>query len=90
MVVRPEVFAVAGMAALFCATVRAPLTGIVLTIEMTGNYWLILPLIVTCMTASIVAQGLGGKPIYTVLLKRTLDLAEAKVVDKDKKPLDNL
>lgn len=90
MVVRPEVFAVAGMAALFCATVRAPLTGIVLTIEMTGNYWLILPLIVTCMTASIVAQGLGGKPIYTVLLKRTLDLAEAKEVDRDKKPLDNL
>ena len=74
LVVRPEIFAVAGMAALFCATVRAPLTGIVLTIEMTGNYFFILPLILTCMTATIVAQGLGGKPIYTVLLKRTLSL----------------
>ena len=90
MVVQPEIFAVAGMAALFCATVRAPLTGIVLTIEMTGNYWLILPLIITCMTASIVAQGLGGKPIYTVLLKRTIDFAKAEEVDKDKKPLENL
>ena len=86
MVVRPEIFAVAGMAALFCATVRAPLTGIVLTIEMTGNYWLILPLILTCMTASIVAQGLGGKPIYTVLLKRTLDLAKAKEAEEAKEP----
>jgi len=86
MVVRPEVFAVAGMAALFCATVRAPLTGIVLTIEMTGNYWMILPLIITCMTASIVAQGLGGKPIYTVLLKRTIDLAKAKEVEEAKEP----
>ncbi len=86
MVVQPEIFAVAGMAALFCATVRAPLTGIVLTIEMTGNYWLILPLIITCMTASIVAQGLGGRPIYTVLLKRTIDLAKAKEAEEAKKP----
>ncbi|MEM7008945.1 MAG: H(+)/Cl(-) exchange transporter ClcA, partial [Thermodesulfobacteriota bacterium] len=76
MVVQPEVFAVAGMAALFCATVRAPLTGIALTIEMTGNYFMILPLILTCLTATIVAQMLGGQPIYTVLLKRTLDLAK--------------
>ena len=85
MIVHPQIFAVAGMAALFCATVRAPLTGIVLTIEMTGNYWLILPLIITCMTASIVAQGLGGKPIYTVLLKRTLDLAKAKEAEEGEK-----
>ncbi len=76
LIVRPEVFAVAGMAALFCATVRAPLTGIALTIEMTGNYFMILPLILTCLTSTIVAQGLGGQPIYTVLLKRTLDIAK--------------
>ncbi len=82
LAVKPEMFAVAGMAALFCATVRAPLTGIALTIEMTGNYLMILPLILTCLTATIVAQGLGGKPIYTVLLKRTLDMAEAE----DNKP----
>lgn len=75
LVVRPELFAVAGMAALFCATVRAPLTGIALTIEMTGNYSMILPLIVTCLTATLVAEGLGGKPVYTVLLRRALSLA---------------
>ena len=76
LIVRPELFAVAGMAALFCATVRAPLTGIALTIEMTGNYYMILPLILTCLTATLVAEGLGGKPIYTVLLRRTLRLAK--------------
>jgi chloride channel protein, CIC family len=75
LVVRPELFAIAGMAALFCATVRAPLTGIALTIEMTGNYFMILPLILTCLTATLVAEGLGGKPVYTVLLRRTLNLA---------------
>ncbi len=78
-VYRPEVFAVAGMAALFCATVRAPLTGITLTIEMTGNYDLILPLILTCLTATLVAESLGGKPIYTVLLRRTLNMAKNKI-----------
>jgi len=69
---RPGMFAVAGMGALFAATVRAPLTGIALTIEMTQNYALILPLILTCWGATIVAQGLGARPIYTVLLERTL------------------
>jgi len=76
LIVRPELFAVAGMAALFCATVRAPLTGIALTIEMTGNYDMILPLILTCLTATLVAEGLGGKPVYTVLLRRTLHLVK--------------
>jgi chloride channel protein, CIC family len=77
-VLHPGIFAVAGMAALFSATVRAPLTGIVLTVEMTLNYSQILPLILTCMSATIVAQGLGGKPIYAVLLHRTLKLARSK------------
>jgi CIC family chloride channel protein len=72
LITHPQIFAVAGMGALFSATVRAPLTGIALTIEMTGNYSLILPLIVTCMVAAIVAQALHGQPIYSVLLKRTL------------------
>jgi CIC family chloride channel protein len=76
LVSHPHVLAVAGMGALFSATVRAPLTGIALTIEMTANYSLILPLIITCMVAAIVAQGLGGRPIYSVLLKRTLDRAK--------------
>lgn len=75
LVTHSVVFAVAGMGALFSATVRAPLTGIALTIEMTSNYSLILPLILTCMLAAIVAQALGGRPIYSILLQRTLDRA---------------
>jgi len=77
LIVHPGIFAVAGMGALFSATVRAPLTGIALTIEMTLNYSQILPLILTCMSATIVAQGLGGRPIYTVLLHRTLNMAKS-------------
>jgi len=68
----PGMFAIAGMGALFAATVRAPITGILLVIEMTNNYYLILPLIITCLGAVIVAQMLGGQPIYSQLLHRTL------------------
>ena len=68
----PGIFAVAGMAGIFASTVRAPLTGLVLAVEMTSNYELILPLIVTTVTASVFTSLLGNKPIYTVLLKRTL------------------
>ncbi|QHM69864.1 H(+)/Cl(-) exchange transporter ClcA [Mixta intestinalis] len=68
----PGTFAIAGMGALFAASVRAPLTGIVLVLEMTDNYQLILPMIITCLGATLVAQFLGGKPIYSTLLARTL------------------
>ncbi|MCP4176788.1 MAG: H(+)/Cl(-) exchange transporter ClcA [bacterium] len=70
----PSIFAIAGMSALFTATVRAPLTGIVLVAELTMNYQIILPLILTCFTATIVANLLGGKPIYETMLFRTLRL----------------
>jgi CIC family chloride channel protein len=56
----------------YSATVRAPITGIALAIEMTGNFDQILPLILTCASAAGAAEGLGGQPIYSVLLKRTL------------------
>jgi len=63
----PGIFVVAGMGALFAATVQAPLTGIILIIEMTRSYELILPLMVTCLAASLTANRLGGKPIYSQL-----------------------
>ena len=69
---RPEIFAVVGMAAYFTAVVRAPLTGIVLIIEMTGNYAQMLPLIVACFCAYAVAEGLNDRPIYEALLERDL------------------
>lgn len=70
--VEPHVFAVAGMAALFTGVVRAPLTGVVLMIEMTGNYALILPLLAACFAALVVADRLHDLPIYEALLERDL------------------
>lgn len=70
-------FAIAGMGALLAASLRAPLTGIVLVLEMTDNYQLILPMIITCLGATLLAQFLGGKPLYSAILARTLARQDA-------------
>lgn len=64
--------AVVGMTALFSAVVRAPLTGIVLMVEMTASYALILPLLAASLAAFGVADFLGDQPIYEALLERDL------------------
>lgn len=66
------VFAVIGMAAYFTAIVRAPLTGIVLIVEMTQSYAQMLPLIVGCLCAYVAAEAMGDLPIYEALLQRDL------------------
>ncbi|GAB4222001.1 MAG: H(+)/Cl(-) exchange transporter ClcA [Francisella sp.] len=70
--ISPGVFAVAGMSALFTATVGAPLTGIVLVMEMTWNFHLLLPLMITCFSASMLTYIHHQKPIYDTLLRRTI------------------
>jgi CIC family chloride channel protein len=71
----PETFAVIGMGALFTATVRAPLTGIVLMIELTGQYEFMLPLLLSGLVAYGIAEALGDKPIYEALRERSERLA---------------
>lgn len=80
--IQPATFAIAGMGALFAASVRAPLTGIVLVLEMTDNYQLILPMIITCLGATLLAQFLGGKPLYSAILTRTLQRQERENAEK--------
>jgi CIC family chloride channel protein len=63
----PTEYAVVGMAALFTAVVRAPLTGIILAIELTGSFTLLLPMLAACFAAMLVPTLLHDPPIYDSL-----------------------
>lgn len=81
--VMPGAFAVVGMAAYFTAIVRAPLTGIVLIVEMTSSYALSLPLLVACFCAYGVAEAMKDMPIYEALLQRDLARGGGEVPSLD-------
>ncbi len=68
----PLSFAVVGMAAFFVGVVRAPVTGIVLVIEMTAAYTSLLPMLAGSFAAMMVAQWMGSVPIYDALRSRVL------------------
>ena len=75
----PESFVAIGMAAFFAAVVRAPITGIVLVLEMTGDFHQLLPLITGSLFALVVAERLGTPPIYDALLHADASRAEPDV-----------
>jgi CIC family chloride channel protein len=70
--IQPEGFAVVGMAAFFAGVVRAPLTGIVLVTEMTGNVTMLLPILCASFVAMLVPTLLHNAPIYDSLRERTV------------------
>lgn len=74
-----QAWAVLAMAAYFTGVVQAPLTGVILTFEMTGGYNLLFPLMVACMLSYFVAQMVGGRPVYEALLRATLSTDKAKL-----------
>src|SRR6516165_2893888 len=65
--------AVVGMATLFTACVRAPLTGIVLSVEMTGRGDLTVALLGASLVAMVMTTLLGSEPIYETLKRRMIE-----------------
>lgn len=61
-----------GMAALFASSVRSPITGTVLILEMTGDFNHLMALALVSALAYVIAELLGGEPIYDALLKKSL------------------
>jgi len=62
--------AIVGMAAFFGAVVRAPLTAVVLVIEMTGITALAVPMLAATAAAVLTAELLKSPPIYDSLRER--------------------
>jgi chloride channel protein, CIC family len=63
-------FALVGMGAVFAGIVRAPITSVLIIVEMTGGYSLILPLMIANMLAYGIARHYRPTPIYEALLEQ--------------------
>ena len=63
-------YALVGMAAVFSAAARAPLTAIIILFEMTRDYALILPLMLAVVVGTIIAHQLNPLSIYAEKLHR--------------------
>jgi CIC family chloride channel protein len=65
----PGAYALVGMGALVAASSHAPLTGIIIMFELTGDYQIILPVMVACILSTVIASSLKEESIYTQKLK---------------------
>jgi len=78
----PASFAMVGMAATFAAVARAPLTAIIMVFEITGNYTLVLPLMLAASLASFLADRVHPDSVYTMpLTRRGVHLVQNEDVD---------
>ncbi len=66
----PGVYAVVGMAAFVAGATHAPISAILILFEMTGDYAIILPLMIACVISSTVARLIFAESIYTLKLAR--------------------
>lgn len=66
----PVSFSAVGMAAFFAAAVQAPATGVLLVLEMTACWQLMIPMMTASAFAYITASAMGEEGIYTSLRKR--------------------
>jgi chloride channel protein, CIC family len=74
----PALYAAIGMAGVFSSSTRAPLTALASVVEMTGDFTLTLPVMLTVGIATAVSRGVSYGTIYTTkLLRRGQDLDRA-------------
>lgn len=73
----PTAYALVGMGGFLAATTHAPLTSILMLFEMTLDYQIVLPLMLTCVTAHYTARVYRrGESIYHATLARATGAAD--------------
>ncbi len=78
----PGAYALVGMAGVFAGISQAPITGIIIIFEMTGDYKVVLPLMLVCVISSLVSKGLCPESIYTMkLARRGVNVRKGQNVD---------
>jgi CIC family chloride channel protein len=72
---QPALYAVVGMAAVFASAARGPLTSVASVVEMTGDFGLLLPVMLAVAIATTTSRALSYGTIYTTkLLRRGTDI----------------
>jgi CIC family chloride channel protein len=66
----PGAYALVGMGALFAGIVRAPMTSVVMIFEMTQDYAVIVPLMISNLVSLFIASRLQRTPIYEALAEQ--------------------
>lgn len=82
--INPGAFAVVGMATVFAAVARAPMTAILIVFEVTGatDYGLILPLMLSATFATFVADKVHPESVYTMpLVRRGIHIRKSSEID---------
>jgi len=78
----PALYAVVAMGGVFAAAAQAPLTAIASVAEMTANFGLTLPIMLTCGIAAAVSKHLSYGSVYTTkLLRRGIDIERPKTTN---------
>jgi CIC family chloride channel protein len=78
----PALYAVVAMGGVFAAAAQAPLTAIASVAEMTGNFGITLPIMLTCGISAAVSKHLSYGSIYTTkLLRRGIDIERPKTTN---------
>ncbi|MDR1324567.1 MAG: ClC family H(+)/Cl(-) exchange transporter [Treponema sp.] len=65
-------FIILGMAAFFTGVVKAPITAMVLILEMSGNFSNMGNLVLVCLSAFVMSEIIMSRPLFSVLLERML------------------
>ncbi|MDO5820610.1 MAG: ClC family H(+)/Cl(-) exchange transporter [Methanobrevibacter sp.] len=81
-------FIMISMGAMFAASIRTPITAIVLIAEMTGSTNSIVAMIIVTVIAYMIPTILGDEPIYDSLLKRLLEKENKIEFDETKSILE--
>jgi CIC family chloride channel protein len=75
-------YALVGMAAFFSAAAHAPITAILIMFEMTGDYSIILPLMLATVVSTLISRAIQRESIYTLkLVRRGVHLEQGQEID---------
>jgi len=78
----PGAYALVAMGGLVAATTHAPITAIIIVFELTNDYHIILPLMITCIMSTIISTKFSRESIYTLkLVNRNIHIKDGAEIN---------